>query len=580
LGDVWSWTRTNNINTKAKILQFWTTRNLFLSNDPVVGYMHTGITVLKYNSDNPGFLRVLVAHETGHALGCPHDFHVSGFIMQNGANASCTRFSTLADQGGIANSSQQLIRNTILQDLNSYEDCSPNTCEEVKGIKMNSTASNDSITIRWNGNGKFLTKYKVDGSADYDLSNLKETSSDHLILKGLEPCNLYQFAVQRICPDGSLSKSSSIIINSSYFSTKAKPLNLHGDLFDLQLEVDCKHCSSDEYLINIDQKPFKIEANASTNKLILKDLFADGARHRIDVSKKDANTCKSTTYFKAPYYRSNSKNILLASFDSCTMASGWRDSVIKTHPLFSLPRWNVGSPNFYTRSTSRGSFDSTCMIYYNSYTNAYRGTLALISPVIDITPYKDTYLHFDFNFLSNRHLRGQEFGSLWVEVYDGNAWNKIMEYTHNDRPVGTQSFLKNIWDTIPQRVFINLDQYRNNALQIRFIVDDGLTRYNVIGNVFAAFDNIQVDGYLNDSEVTSNFIVFPNPSRNEIFLKFNQQPLPDINYSLLDLTGRIVRKGQLNNYRIDLKGLSAGMYFLNLDSNEKTFKTVKIIHQP
>ncbi len=40
-----------------------------------------------------------------------------------------------------------------------------------------------------------------------------------------------------------------------------------------------------------------------------------------------------------------------------------------------------------------------------------------------------------------------------------------------------------------------------------------------------------------------------------------------------------MRKEKLHNYRIDLKGLSAGMYFLKVYTKEANLKTPKIIHQ-
>src|SRR5690606_4935639 len=83
-----------------------------------------------------------------------------------------------------------------------------------------------------------------------------------------------------------------------------------------------------------------------------------------------------------------------------------------------------------------------------------------------------------------------------------------------------------------------------------------------------------------DSSDNNNIIVYPNPAKNDLFIKFAQQPIGEINYVLIDINGRIIRKEKLNNYRIDLKGFSAGMYFIKVYSNEKLLKTLKIIHQP
>ena len=589
-GDFEGWIRSNHTNSTSKIFQFWTTRNLFLSNGGVVGYTEgavtcsgNGKTILKYASDDPAFLRVLVAHETGHALSCTHDndakADVTGFIMYSGANGTRTRFSTLADFGGLNYSSQQTIRTHILQNLSCLEECTSSTCEEVQDLKINYLGSDDSVQISWSGSGNFLTKYKVKDAASYEPGSVKEVSVNNIILKKLEPCNLYQFEVQKICPDVSKGRISAIIFNSSILNTNVKPVYVHGNLYDLEVNTDCKHCISNPYSVKIDHLPYSIPVSDSFRATI-RNLFADGARHRADISKDiNANGCTNTKYFQAPYYRSNSSNILLADFNNCTFPGGWRDSVIMVNPSLPRPNWYIGESNFYTSRTNRGSLDSSCMIYYNSYSNNYRGALALFSPLADLTTFQDTYLHFDFNFRSYQAPNGFDFGSFWVEAFNGNNWEKIFEYTHNEPFPRVSADIKDLWDSIPQRVFISLDKYRNKNFQIRFIVDDGLVRYNRSGQVFAAFDNIQVDGYP-AGNISNDFLIYPNPSKEEIFFQFTPSLPSNIKYDLYDTNGRVIQKGMLENYRISLRRLSAGMYFIRLYQNNQLIGTTgKIIKQ-
>jgi hypothetical protein len=469
------------------------------------------------------------------------------------------------------------MRNTILQKLACVEDCANRDCEEVKELRINNFNSYDSIGFSWSGSGNFITRYKIIDSLNYDINNIKEVSGNNVTVKNLQPCTLYKFEVQKICSNSSLGRITSIVFNSSGPDFKVKPVNSHGDLYDLQL--DCKHCSAKDYFIKVDQVSYSADQNASFQTLILKDLFADGARHRIDLSKDSSSKACNRIYFQAPYYRLNSQKILSADFNDCSMPAGWKDSVILANPAFSSPIWYIEESNYYTIVTNRGSLDSTCMIYYSNYNNVNKGTLGLVSPVLDLTHYRDVKLHFDYNFLSYK-VNDHDFTSFMIEAFNGNSWEKIMEYVHNDPSRGSLIFARDIWDSLPQRIFIDLDKYRNKNFQLRFIVDDGFMKYNVSRSVLIAFDNIQIDGYLKDSSDADEFIVYPNPTREEIFIQFSQTMLADITYNLTDANGRIVDKGHLNNYRISLKGLSPGMYFIHLyQSNHVVGNTKKIVKQ-
>jgi hypothetical protein len=581
---------SKNIDVKAGgIIQHWTTKPLFdiigrgisgtISN-PWSCYGISG-EVLRYNSDSPDFLRVLIAHETGHAFGCPHDDDrkrdVTGFIMYSGANGSRKRFSTLADFGGMNYSSQQTIRNTILANSNCVGDCETNKCEEVKDLKLGYGNFTDSMQFGWTGTGKFLIKYKLNNSSVYDTDKIKETTFNTFTLKGLEPCALYKFEVQRNCSD-TYSKASSIVFNTSSLNLTTKPINNHGNEYDLEVNLNCKNCFSKEYFIKVDNKPVSIANNNLLTQIVIKDLFADGARHRIEVTKDSGNfLCSAISQFKAPYYRSNSTALLSADFNDCTIPNGWNDSLLAQFvPTWPDAHWRVEEQNFFTPTTLRGSFDSTCMIYYNSFNvfnNVYNGSLSLTSPIIDITNYTDIKLHYDYNFLAYTFSSYPPVGSISVEAFDGLAWKKIEERIANVPGVGAK--LRNIWDSLPSRVFIDLNEYKNKNFQIRFIVDDGSLYAGRAVRLFAALDNIQVDGYLKDSSKADEFIVYPNPVKDELFVQFNSLPAQAIQYKIVDASGKTISRNTLTNYRISLQGFSSGVYLLVLFKDNKFIGTKK-----
>jgi hypothetical protein len=141
-----------------------------------------------------------------------------------------------------------------------------------------------------------------------------------------------------------------------------------------------------------------------------------------------------------------------------------------------------------------------------------------------------------------------------------------------------------VWDTIPARKFINLDQYNNSKFQVRFIVDDG-SIINPITNtiertlLFLYLDNIRIDGYDKGKiAAQSSFAIFPNPATTEIFVTLFPLTTENITYKLVDASGRMIQKEKLINYRINLSRLSAGIYFLMLyKENEQLGKTVKVM---
>ena len=75
-------------------------------------------------------------------------------------------------------------------------------------------------------------------------------------------------------------------------------------------------------------------------------------------------------------------------------------------------------------------------------------------------------------------------------------------------------------------------------------------------------------------ETASDLTVFPNPFKNELFLK-SEQRISD--FEILDLLGNSLLTGNLTD-RIDLDELAAGCYFLNLRGTGFS-KTVKIIKE-
>lgn len=93
---------------------------------------------------------------------------------------------------------------------------------------------------------------------------------------------------------------------------------------------------------------------------------------------------------------------------------------------------------------------------------------------------------------------------------------------------------------------------------------------------------VQISGFpssISENTLNNVFTLFPNPAQNFITLNFNGKLNKYFNYSLSDITGRTVISGIINKkiFKLDLKNLDNGLYFLNIIDNNQTYLTKKII---
>src|SRR5690606_2177520 len=101
----------------------------------------------------------------------------------------------------------------------------------------------------------------------------------------LKPCTIYEAELQKKCNNTEYGAISTIILNTSSLVISGQPVNSFGDQYDLEIDIACKNCSSSEYTVTVDKKPYTVSNNSALKKIVIKNLFADGARHRIDVNK-------------------------------------------------------------------------------------------------------------------------------------------------------------------------------------------------------------------------------------------------------------------------------------------------------
>jgi hypothetical protein len=566
------WIKQNISPDGFQICQYWTTYDL--NGNAILGLAGfdggLGCSAINYQLHHFGggipVLRIQIAHETGHNLGCGHDNDgapVTGFIMNAGLVINATRFSRLSDFGGIKYSSNLQIRNTIEAYAACTGDCTAPLCAMITGLRVDSSYMGDGIKIIWSGTGNFTVKYKLQQAAGFDSGNISTMAGNEIILKNLDPCAAYFLAIQQKCVDGSY-RTAGINFSSFYINISQKPINLRAELYDLEVKVERILDKNRDVYIKVDHQGDYIKLPAAQTSITINNLFADGARHRLDILLDTNNSvCKNIIYYKAPYYRADSRKILSADFNDCNFPTQWKDSVyIKAPTGYSDPNFTISNFSFNNVSQIPGSLDSTCMLFYDSQDKKiYNGVHSIVSTEINITSIRDPVLSFDYKFLSYCRKGTTYFK---VTVFDGTDWQEIFRYENENDEAAAGKAYRNIWDTLPARVFIPLKKYSNSKLQLQFVLDDGSRLGQKKAYLFTAIDNILVDGYDSTGfNTTINYIIFPNPTSNIIFIKGLPVGQP-FNFKITDVLGRTIKQGLLENYEIDVANFSSGFYFITL----------------
>jgi hypothetical protein len=73
-----------------------------------------------------------------------------------------------------------------------------------------------------------------------------------------------------------------------------------------------------------------------------------------------------------------------------------------------------------------------------------------------------------------------------------------------------------------------------------------------------------------DSEISNenlDFTVSPNPTESRLHVSLSDE---NATYEIINYLGQEVKKGKLNQDGIDVNELNSGMYFLKVNSNQKS----------
>jgi Secretion system C-terminal sorting domain len=133
-------------------------------------------------------------------------------------------------------------------------------------------------------------------------------------------------------------------------------------------------------------------------------------------------------------------------------------------------------------------------------------------------------------------------------------------------PVGLTTVLNNRFET----PFTDMPT-SEQALVMQEVAWQTVTELSALTGVSSS---LSVDNFQDQKDT---IFAYPNPVSNKLFVDYDTKE--NCNYEILDVNGKIVLKGQLNNSKsISLDKLQKGFYFMKIgsDNSVKTQKIVKI----
>jgi hypothetical protein len=81
------------------------------------------------------------------------------------------------------------------------------------------------------------------------------------------------------------------------------------------------------------------------------------------------------------------------------------------------------------------------------------------------------------------------------------------------------------------------------------------------------------------SNISLDFIAYPNPTINNIVLSIKDFNTEKLNYQLYDMSGKLLKSNKVNaiNTTIDMSELPVSNYVLNINNDSSIIKSFKII---
>jgi choice-of-anchor B domain-containing protein len=195
------------------------------------------------------------------------------------------------------------------------------------------------------------------------------------------------------------------------------------------------------------------------------------------------------------------------------------------------------------------------------------GITILKSPVFDLTSYQEPIINY-YRWFFNGGGFGTPNDSLNIYIDNGSQKVLVKSITVNDNNLST-------W----VKEYFKVSDYITPTATMQFIVtaSDYSPGHIVEGglDVFEVTDNYPA-GINSDNENLYELSIYPSPANSEIFIKTSNA----VNYYFIySIDGKLVKKGQLKNKKININDLNNGIYLLQVKSDKNYLTPIKFIKE-
>ena len=219
-------------------------------------------------------------------------------------------------------------------------------------------------------------------------------------------------------------------------------------------------------------------------------------------------------------------------------------------------------------------------VYFDTHTNAVNTASFASAFVVDSTSVTDTL--FIRNIATILALSNQLFSDTVPSTYSNYIVEFILEdvqgaYSWSVDTNSTQLISSTGKIENPSFRYDTLTLSGGSTITYNYTWRVGAGSYKVTSTIMHTVDTIFFNsmtvGLFDNTKPKAEFTLYPNPTVNDINITFDDNVNENVTFKIFDMSGRIVKQGNLFSNNINVSNLNRGTYFIKLNvGNENVTK--------